>query len=247
MPKLSFAALIATAAVLAATPFAFAGDLGDGGYGSRGEGYGRRAEGYAPRGEGYAPRAYGDHRPYDSGNDDEADQNYGRHQDADDGDNDDDDDDRADNRPNDGSDYDDGAENDDRDDGDRRYRDGDRDDPRFEHRYGSTKDDDPPRGYDSAPRAYYDAPRAYNDAPRLHRGICVPGWRVKQRLIGEGWSHFHLNAYGRGVAVVRAMRVHTGRPFVLRIDGCTGATLSSVPAGPRRWTNVRPDLRHSSW
>ena len=157
---------------------------------------------------GYGARTYGQHRPYYSGQDSYADRNGYRQ------DNDDDDDDQAYGKDNDDDDDDNtGNDDEDRRDGDHAYR-----------HNGSVKDGD----YEPAPHA---------GIVRPYRGNCVPGWRVKQRLVGEGWSHFRLNTYGRGVAVVRATRVHTGRPFVLRIDGCTGETLSSTPAGLRRYSS----------
>ena len=76
------------------------------------------------------------------------------------------------------------------------------------------------------------------------RAHCVPGWRVKQRLIGEGWGGFKLADRGHGIASICATRVQTGRRFVLRIDGCSGRTLSSTPEflrpmQPRRWSESR--------
>lgn len=172
---------------------------------------------------GYGGHVYGQQQPYYSGEDNDGGQDYGRRGEA--GDDGEDDEDRYDNNgaqghaqygrggaPYDqrGAPYDDGSEYEER----RTQR----------HSYqGSTKD-----GY---------VPRHEADVDRPHRGACVPGWRVKQRLIAEGWSNFHLNTYGRGVAVVRATRVHTGRPFVLRIDACTGQTLSSIPADRRRYSS----------
>jgi hypothetical protein len=172
MFKISFAALTATAALLASAPGALAGDLGDGGYGSH---------------------RYGEHRPYYSGQDNGR-QDYDHSDDQSD-DDDDDDTDHAGNR------------NDDDDDDN-----GGNDDFEDQHAYqrdGSTKDG--------------------GDEDRHGRAGCVPGWKVKQRLIGEGWSHFKLSTYGRGEAIIRATRVHTGRKFELRLDGCTGQTLSSYP------------------
>ena len=158
--------------------------------------------------------AYG-HKPYYSGEGEYEGRTYGRRDDdeylGEDharvyNDDDDDDDQEGD----------DDADDDGGDDG--QYR---------EHRYekhsyryeGSVKD-----GYAPVPPA-----AVYSD--RQRGGACVPGWRVKQRLTGEGWTNFKLNTYGRGVAIIRATRAHTGRQFVLKVDGCTGETLASKPQG----------------
>ncbi len=162
---------------------------------------------------GYGARSYGSHRPYFSGQpdfngQDDGGDRYSQRQDYGASSDDGDDDDDGIN----GQDGDqDGDQSGDNDDGDDRQE---------HHAYrheGSTKDDD------------YRAPP--------HRAGCVPGWKVKQRLIGEGWSNFKLSTYGRGEAIVRATRVHTGRRFELRLDGCTGQTLSSYPLdGNRRYS-----------
>ncbi len=149
---------------------------------------------------------YGQPRPYYSGQYDHQDNSYNRHADVDDDDDDDD--------------YEDTAE------GSADYE--------FEHyaeRYiergpvhrGSTKDD------------YVPAPRARGPIVRPHRAGCVAGWQVKKSLINDGWGQFRLKNFGQGVAVVRAKRVEDGRPFVLKIDGCTGEVLSSMPVDGRRW------------
>lgn len=166
---------------------------------------------------GYGQGSYGQ-KPYYSGQTDDEGRVYGRRDEQDyTGDehagvyNDDDD-----------SDGDDGDEGD--DDGDDQGGDnGDYREQRYEkHSYrheGSVKD------------GYAPVPPAAVYSHRNRGGACVPGWRVKQRLTGEGWTNFHLKTYGRGVAIIRATRAHTGRPFVLKIDGCTGETLSSWPHG----------------
>ena len=64
-----------------------------------------------------------------------------------------------------------------------------------------------------------------------HRGRCLPGWQVKHRLEAEGWTRFRLAEFGEGVATLRAYRRQTNRPFLLKIDGCDGRTISSRPAG----------------
>ena len=193
--KSSVPVMAALAALIGTAPTAFAGDLGDGGYGAR---------------------AYGRSQPYYSGQDDYADRN------GQDDDDDNDDGDHAYNRHNSDDDDDDDniIENDD-DHDEARCRRRDHHHTNAYRYNGSTKDD----GY---------APQA--SIVRPHRGGCVQGWQVKQRLIGEGWSSFRLNNFGQGIAVVRATRVATGRPFELRIDGCTGETLSSRPADYSRYS-----------
>lgn len=225
MMKFSLAVLTTTAAVVLSAmpggiPSARAGDLGDGGYGA-------------------AP--YGHHQPYYSGQDDDHDDGrnsgrYGRSErNDDDGGGDDDDDRRSYSHSGDDNDDNGDYDNGDNDNGD--YDDqGDldqRSDNFAPRRYGSTKD-----GYEPEPRA---------GIVRPHRAGCVPGWKVKRRLIGGGWADFQLNNYGQGVAVIRARRVHTGRGFILKVDGCTGEVLSSVPLGNRYYSDGRPTPRRYSW
>lgn len=166
---------------------------------------------------GYGERL-GRHRPYMSG--ETYDPAYGRNDDADD------EDDRNDDRY---SRRDDGDDDDNDDD----YAGTGVEEYDFHH-YGSLKDDDD------------GGPRGHGVIVRPHREGCVQGWQVKRRLIGEGWRGFRLSTYGNGVAVIRAVRVHTGRPFILTVDGCTGETVSSVPVEPRRhFGQVGP--RRFSW
>ena len=180
---------------------------------------------------GYGPRVYGQ-QPYYSGQGEDPGSNYSNRGDDDD-DNANDDDDHASTRDEDNDDDDADNDNDNDDDSNNT---GEHHPERHSYRHeGSVRE-----GYPPVPSA-----NVYSHRDRA--GACVPGWRVKQRLTGEGWSNFHLNNYGRGVAVIRATRVHTGRPFVLRIDGCTGNTLSSVPAGQRQLSDGGYDeRRHSS-
>ena len=160
---------------------------------------------------GFGPRAYGMHRPYMSGQDAYPDQ-YGRDREY--NNYNDYSDDNANRSDNDDDDDDNWAGNDSDDSDDGSYE----EHHAYRHEYrhhGSTKDDDDPR--------------------IGNRAGCIPGWRVKQRLIGEGWSNFELSTYGHGEAIIRATRSHSGREFELRLDGCTGETLSSYPLdrGPR--------------
>lgn len=182
-------ALAAAALMAAASPAARAGDLGDGSYD--------------------AP-AYGNHRPYYSGQDTYA---YA----GDTGDDDDDDDA-----------YDDEDYNGNDNDNDYRNRDDDDDDDRNRADYDRRFDRSSP-GYSS--RDGEVAPPPHRDADR--RG-CVSGDQVKRRLIARGWSRFQLSGHNQTMAVVRAVRVRTGRAYELRLDGCTGRTLSARPLEPRR-------------
>jgi hypothetical protein len=173
---------------------------------------------------GYGARGYGQHRPYLSGESEYADPDYGRHDADDNGDSDDDDDDDDDNRS-----YSRSDDDDDDDDDRRAHRHGDH--RRCHHR--------------SSEQDYAPAPRA--GIVRPHRTACLPGWQVKKRLIAQGWTDFHLKTYGPNVAVIAATRAHTGRAFILRVDGCTGETLSSVPSGNRHFSDGRPKPRRYSW
>lgn len=76
---------------------------------------------------------------------------------------------------------------------------------------------------------------------------CVDGGRVRQRLMSDGWTRFKLAKYGEGVAVIRAERRHSGRPFLLKIDGCSGRLISARPIYGRHWSgyNSAPHPRYS--
>lgn len=212
MSKISLAALAATAVLLAAMPSALAGDLGDGGYGTR---------------------AYGDHQSYYSGENEYADPNYGRRDGDDDVNSNDDDNDDDNYNENDNRSYSrSGDDDDDSDDGNSIYS---------EHQHGNHRH----CHHGSSDQGYAPAPRA--GIVRPYRAGCLPGWQVKKRLIAQGWSDFQLKTFGQSVAVIRATRAYTGRTFILRVDGCTGETLSSVPAGNRHFSDGRPKPRRYSW
>lgn len=103
--------------------------------------------------------------------------------------------------------------------------------------------DDRPDHYNS--RDQYRDRRGYNqDEPRHSR--CLPGHRVKQNLENEGWTRFHLASFGEGVAVIRAERRGTGRPFLLKIDGCNGRTISARPVYGPQWSgyDTAPRVRY---
>ena len=156
-------------------------------------------------------------RPYLSSDDEGSDRYSYRGQRDDDDDRGDDDDDARDNSANDDDDDDDG----------RRY---------------ANRDHRQHRDYREPPRD-----RGYGE-PRHHKsGRCQPGWRVKQRLQADGWTRFRLASFGEGVAVIRAERRHSGRPFLLKIDGCDGRTISARPVYGRDWSGYSntPAVRYS--
>jgi hypothetical protein len=82
--------------------------------------------------------------------------------------------------------------------------------------------------------------------PPVQHARCAPGWRVKQRLQSDGWTRFRLANFGDGVAVIRAERHHSGRPFLLKIDRCSGTILSSRPVYGRDWSGYSEDVRYSA-
>jgi len=107
--------------------------------------------------------------------------------------------------------------------------------PRDAYR-GSTKDGGYLEPLERAPRFSEDR---YDRAD-----ACAPRWQIRNRLQARGWSNFERLAVRPRVVVLRAERFD-GRPFVLKLDRCSGHILAERPArfrgygfygpGPRRY------------
>lgn len=68
---------------------------------------------------------------------------------------------------------------------------------------------------------------------------CAPRHVVRNRLERDGWVDFN-HADPRGpIVVVEARRRHSGRPFQLRIDRCSGEIVRADPIGPPRYERAR--------
>ncbi len=73
--------------------------------------------------------------------------------------------------------------------------------------------------------------------PRRHSHYdrhCVPRDEVRRELIRDGWRNFrHAEARG-SYALVEARRGYSDRPYLLKIDRCSGHIVSADPIAPRR-------------
>ena len=68
---------------------------------------------------------------------------------------------------------------------------------------------------------------------------CAPRHVVRDRLERDGWVDFdHADPRGP-IVVVEARRKHSGRPFQLRIDRCSGEVVRADPIGPPRYERTR--------
>jgi hypothetical protein len=97
-------------------------------------------------------------------------------------------------------------------------------------------------------RDHYLAPMPH--APRFadqdlgYPDRCAPTWRVKNRLRNEGWRDFRDLSLNGNIAVMRAERRENGRPFILRLDRCSGHILSARPAPYRAFGYYEPRDRY---
>ena len=117
-------------------------------------------------------------------------------------------------------------------------------------------DEPPPYAQDDED---YDAPRVwrqpdpdvpYGRAPppppppryaeRFDNPGCLPRWRIRERLHGQGWVDVHPVSRDGGIVTLEARREDTGRRFFIEIDRCSGAIVDERPVRrqfgmDRRW------------
>lgn len=72
-----------------------------------------------------------------------------------------------------------------------------------------------------------------------HDRRCAPRHVVRERLERDGWADFKNADPRGGIVVVEARRRHSGRPFQLRIDRCSGEVVRADPVGPPRYERAR--------
>lgn len=109
-------------------------------------------------------------------------------------------------------------------------------------------DDNPRYGADSYKDYWGDEESEERYSDRYDRR-CAPRHVVRNRLERDGWVDFN-NADPRGpIVVVEARRRHSGRPFQLRIDRCSGEIVRADPIGPPRYERARRwrDYGESRW
>lgn len=82
---------------------------------------------------------------------------------------------------------------------------------------------------------------------RVERVACLESWEIERRLEHHGWADIRAVATRRGVTRIRARRIDTGRPFLLRVDRCSGDLITARPRlrafggfrHPRPWRERR--------
>jgi hypothetical protein len=82
---------------------------------------------------------------------------------------------------------------------------------------------------------------------RIERAYaCAPRWQIRNRLQARGWSNFERLAVRPRVVVLRAERPD-GRPYVLKLDRCSGHILAERPARFRGYGFYGPGPRRYGW
>ncbi len=137
--------------------------------------------------------------------------------------------------------YDDGAYN------DRGYNDGGYGDERDAQpgryseapppgRYDEPYDDrgpaEPPRGSIKDGYPVPMPPPRYGDRgppERAERYACLDRWQIKRRLRHDGWAGIWPMGGDGAIVQVRARRIESGRPFLLRVDRCSGEVVAARP------------------
>lgn len=105
---------------------------------------------------------------------------------------------------------------------------------------------------------YADAPppaKRYGASPPRHlppkRFACLESWEIERTLARDGWTRIHALSTRRGVTRIRARRYDSGRPFVLRVDRCSGELISARPSlrvfGVRDYGTWRPRRWAGRW
>lgn len=68
---------------------------------------------------------------------------------------------------------------------------------------------------------------------------CTPRTFVHEELRADGWRDFHDPRLRGSYVLVDARRAHSGRPFLLTIDRCSGDVIAAEPLAPPRRAYLR--------